>query len=128
MKTNGKMPEKTVLVVDDDPEVAELMAEVLSIHHYRVLVSHDGLEAIEQTNQHHVDLILMDIRMPYLSGFWFCDAFKKKKNTKNIPIIIVSGLLDEETDQRARLVGAVGTMKKPFTNEELLRAVEKNAL
>ena len=128
MNKNEHAGEKTILVVDDDPEVAELMAEVLSIHHYRVLVVHNGLEAIEQTNHHHVDLILMDIRMPYFSGFWYCDAFKHKKNTKNIPIVIVSGLLDDDTDRQARLVGAADTMKKPFTNEELLRAVEKNAL
>ena len=119
---------KTVLVVDDDPQIAELITEILSGHHYRVLVVRDGLEAIEQTNQHHVNIILMDIRMPYFSGFWFCDAFKRKKNTKNIPIVIISGLLDEENDRRARLAGAADTVKKPFTNDQLLRVVEKNAL
>ena len=119
---------KTVLVVDDDPGITQLIEEILTIHHYHVLVVHDGLEAIEQTNQHHVDLILMDIRMPYFSGFWFCEAFKHKKNTKNIPIVIVSGYLDEENDQKARLVGAAGTVRKPFTNQELLHVVEKNAL
>ncbi len=119
---------KTVLVVDDDPKITRLIEEILTIHHYQVLVVHDGLQAIEQTNQHHVDLILMDIHMPYFSGFWFCEAFKHKKNTKNIPIVIVSGFLDEENDQKARLVGAADTMKKPFSNQELLRAVEKNTL
>ena len=122
------MCEKTVLVVDDDPNFGEFIQEVLTIHHYHVLVVHDGLEAIEQTNHHHIDLILMDIRMPYFSGFWFCDAFKRKKSTKNIPIVIVSGLLDEESAQKARLAGAVGIVKKPFTSQELLSAVEKNAL
>lgn len=124
----GKVMHKTVLVVDDDPDIAQLIEEVLTINHYHVLVVHDGLEAIEQTNHHHVNLILMDIRMPFFSGLWFCTAFKRKKNTKNIPIVIVSSLLDEEGDQKARLAGASDTVKKPFTNEELLRAVEKNAL
>ena len=120
--------EKTVMVVDDDPKVGEFIQEVLTFHHYHVLVAHDGLEAIEETNRHHVDLILMDIQMPYFSGFWFCDAFRRKKNTCNIPIVIVSGLLDEESARKARLVGAVDTMKKPLTEEELLQVVEKNAL
>ena len=120
--------EKTVLVVDDDPEVAELIEEILTIHHYHVLVVHDGLEAIEQTNRHHIDLILMDIRMPYFSGFWFCDAFRHKKNTKNIPIVMVSALMDDDNAQKARLVGASDTVKKPFTSEELLQIIEKNSL
>ena len=128
MKEKEAIPDKTVLVVDDDPEITELISEILSGHRYRVLVVRDGLQAIEQTNQHHVDIILMDIRMPYFSGFWFCDAFKRKKNTRNIPIVIVSGMMDEENARRARLVGAVDTIKKPFTNDELLRAVAKNAL
>ncbi len=119
---------KTVLVVDDDLLMTQLIEEILTIHHYRVLVVHDGLEAIQQTNQHHVDLILMDLRMPYFSGLWFCDAFKRRKNTKNIPIVIISGLLDEENTQKARLVGAAATMKKPFTTEEILEVVEKNVL
>ena len=120
--------EKTVLVVDDDPEVAELIQEILTLHHYHVLVVHDGLEAIEQTNHRHVDLILMDIRMPFFSGFWFCYAFRKKKNTRNIPIVMVSAIMDEDNLQKARLAGASDTVQKPFTSEELLHVVEKNAL
>ena len=123
----AKAAKKTVLVVDDDPEIAHLISEILN-EDYRVLVVNDGLQAIEETSRHHVNLILMDIRMPYFSGLWFCDAFKRKKNTKNIPIVIVSGLLDEDNTQRARLAGAADTVKKPFTTEQLLRAVEKNAL
>ena len=121
--------EKTVLVVEDDPQVAELIQEILMMHHYHVLMVHNGLEAIEQTNHHHIDLILMDIRMPFFSGFWFCYAFRKKKNTRNIPIVMVSAMLDDENvEKKARLAGAADTVKKPFTSEELLHAVEKNAL
>jgi CheY-like chemotaxis protein len=120
--------EKTVMVVDDDPAVCELIQEILSPLHYHVLVVHDGLEAIETTNHHHIDLILMDIRMPFFSGFWFCDAFRRKKNTCNIPVVIVSAMMDEENAERARCVGAVDTVKKPFTMEQLLQTVEKNSL
>ena len=70
----------------------------------------------------------MDIQMPFFSGFWFCDALRRKKNTRNIPVIMVSGLLDEESVKKAFKAGAVDTVKKPFTEQELLRAVEKNAL
>ena len=122
------MAEKTVLVVDDDPLMGELMEEILSMNHYHVLVAHDGLEAMNQTNRHHIDIILMDIRLPYFSGFWFCQAFRRKKNTCNIPVVMVSALMTEDNARKAHLVGAVGTVKKPFTSQELLSAVEQNAL
>jgi len=120
--------DKTVLVVDDDPSTCELIQEILSEGHYQVLTAHDGLEAVEWTNHGHIDLILMDIRMPLFSGLWFCGAFKKKKNTCNIPIVIVSGMLDEENEEKARLAGACACVKKPFSCQELLEVVEKNAL
>ena len=120
--------DKTVLVVDDNPLDCELIQEILNESHYQVLTAHDGLEAVEWTNHGHVDLILMDIRMPLFSGLWFCAAFKKKKNTCNIPVVIMSGMLDEENEEKARLAGACACVKKPFNCRELLDVVEKNAL
>src|SRR5262245_11001644 len=114
------MSEKTVLVVDDDPLMGELMEEILSMNHYHVILAHDGVEAMSQTNRHHIDIILMDIRLPNFSGFWFCQAFRKKKNTCNIPVVMVSALMNEDNARKARLAGAVGTVKKPFTSQELL--------
>ena len=120
--------EKTVLVVDDDPAVCELIQEILKPYPYHVLTAHDGLEAIDHTNRHHIDLILMDIRLPLFSGIWFCDAFKKKHNTANIPIVMVSALMDELNEEKSRRAGACATVKKPFGCDELLRVVEQNAL
>ena len=120
--------EKTVLVVEDDPRVADLVEEILTENHYHVLVANDGLGAIEQTNHHHVDIVLMDVRLPIFSGFWFCQALRQKKNTRNIPVVIMSGDLDEEKTHKAHEAGAVATVQKPFTTKELLSVVEKNSL
>ena len=120
--------EKTVLVVEDDPQVATLVEDILTENHYNVLVVSDGLGAIEQTNHHHVDIVLMDIRLPIFSGFWFCQALRQKKNTRNIPVVMMSGAMDEEKSAKARQAGAVATVQKPFTSQELLAVVEKNSL
>ena len=122
------MTTKTILVVDDDPLVCELIREMLLARPYRILLAHDGLEAFECAQRVHIDLILMDIRMPFFSGYWFCDAFKHKKSTANIPIVIVSALLDEDGVEKAHHCGACATVKKPFSCEELLDVVSKNAL
>lgn len=119
---------KNILVVDDDVEMAMLMEQILRQNNYEVTVSHDGPHAIEQSHKHRIDLILLDIRMPFFSGLWFCDAFKRKPQTKNIPIIIVSALLDEEQMKKAYDLGAHSCLKKPFASQELLAIVEKAIL
>ena len=116
---------KNILIVDDDEEMAMLMEQILRQNNYEVTVSHDGPHAIEQSHKHRIDLILLDIRMPFFSGLWFCDAFKRKPQTRNIPIVIVSALLDEEEIKKAYDLGARACLKKPFAAAELLEVVEK---
>jgi CheY-like chemotaxis protein len=120
--------EKTVLVVDDDPKVVRLVEDILTENHYHVLGVGDGLGAIEQTNHHHVDIVLMDVQLPLFSGFWFCHALKQRKNTRNIPVVMMSGEMNADKTKKARQAGAVATVQKPFSSKELLALVEKNAL
>jgi len=117
---------KTVLVVDDDVEMTLIMKDVLTEYHYHVEVAHNGLEAIKKSKQEAVDLILLDIRMPFFSGLWFCEAFKRRPETKNIPVVIVSALSSDDAVQQAYKRGAVDYLKKPFITEDLVRVVEKN--
>jgi DNA-binding response OmpR family regulator len=124
---NGEIPTaKKVLVVDDDVEIAQMMETVLKSRDYYVVVVHDGLRAVEKTNTEHIDLILLDVHLPLFSGLWFCNAFKNKPNTKNIPVIIISGFLDEETAKKAYEVGAAAALRKPFNSQELLEVVERH--
>ena len=122
------MKGKRILVVDDDKETVEMIEKVLSSEDYEVLTAANGANAVEKTNQHHIDLILLDNRMPFFSGVWYCNALRRKPNTKNIPIVLVSGALDEETLHKAREAGASDFLKKPFQVEELLKIVAKNIL
>ncbi len=117
---------KQILIIDDDSEVAKMMTDMLESENYRVSYAPDGVRGVDHANRHRVDLILMDISMPIMSGIWFCDAFKKKPQTRNIPIIMVSGLGDEDIKQKAYSVGAVAYLKKPFKAAELLELVKKN--
>lgn len=117
---------KQILIIDDDTEAAKMMTDMLTSENYRVSHVQDGLKGVDHANHHHVDLILMDIAMPIMSGIWFCDAFKKKPQTRNIPVVMVSGLGDEDIVQKAYSVGAVAYLKKPFKATELLELVKKN--
>lgn len=117
---------KTILIVDDDLEIAQLMEEILRRHPYEIMLAHDGIQAIEKSKSEKIDLILLDIRMPFFSGFWFCDAFKQRPQTKDIPVVVVSALTEEDYVQRAYHLGASDYLKKPFRPTELLAIVEKN--
>ena len=116
---------KKILVVDDDVEFTMMIEGILKDHDYEVVLAHNGLLAVEKSNQEAIDLILLDIRMPFFSGFWFCDAFKHRPKTKNIPVVIISALTADEDVQKAYQMGACGYIKKPFQIPELLQAVEK---
>lgn len=117
---------KKILIVDDDPEIVRMIEEMLKMENYEVFSAHDGPHAIEKTNQNKIDLILLDIRMPIFSGLWFCNAFKQKPNTRDIPVVIVSSMLDDETVRKAREIGASDCLQKPFRMEDLLQIVQKN--
>lgn len=115
---------KKILIVDDDIEMAKIMGEILQQEgEYEIALAHDGIQAIEKSKQDKIDLILLDIRMPFFSGFWFCDAFKQRSETKHIPIIIVSALLDDHSIRKAYDAGATAYLKKPFQAGELSKLV-----
>ena len=116
---------KIVMVVDDDVEITIIIEGILRQANYQVVVAHDGPHAIEESHKHRIDLILMDIPMPNFSGLWFCDAFKQKSQTRNIPIVIISGVGSEEDIKKAYRSGAAAYLKKPFKAEELLAVVKK---
>lgn len=117
---------KKVLIIDDDVEYAEIVSNILKERDYETLIATDGLQAIEKSKMGGIDLILLDIRMPFFSGLWFCDAFKQREETQDIPVVIVSGFLDAENIQKAYRVGACAYLKKPFESDELLSVIEKH--
>lgn len=118
---------KKILIIDDDVATGTMMGEILADRNFEIILVHDGIRAIEKCSQEKVDLILLDIRMPFFSGFWFCDAFKQKPETKDVPIVIVSALSSPEDVDKAYRLGAAAYLTKPFKAQDLVRLVEKVA-
>ena len=117
--------EKKVLIVDDDKEMCMILGDILEQHHFRVCFAYDGLQAIQKTHEEKFDLILLDVCMPIFSGYWFCNAFKNKPETHDVPVIIMSGLPAENNSEQARHLGAVAYMKKPVGIASLLEVFAK---
>ena len=107
-------PQKTVLVVDDAPENAQLLGAVLGKHH-RVLSATSGARALElAAGQPRPDLILLDIEMPGLDGYAVLDRLRADARTRDIPVIFVTAMDTETDEQRGLECGAVDYVTKPI--------------
>ena len=114
---------KTILVVDDEKMIINLLKIHLEKEGYNVIEANDGLDAIDIATQKKPDLILLDVMIPKLDGLSVC---KRIKNIMNVPILMVSAK-DEELDKIVGLeLGADDYITKPFSIRELLARVKAN--
>lgn len=116
------MEEKAcVLVVDDDREIAQAIQKLLAREGYNVLVAYDGLEAMDRLTTHNVQLILLDVMMPRLDGL---SATMKIRQSRNIPIIILSAKSEDSDKILGLSMGADDYVTKPFYPPELVARVQ----
>ncbi|MDQ7056605.1 MAG: diguanylate cyclase [Persephonella sp.] len=117
------MENKTILIVDDTVENLDILAELLE--DYDVIDATDGQDALEILKEEKVDLILLDVMMPELDGFELCSRIKENPKTKDIPIIFITALTDEESIVKAYDIGGSDYITKPFKKKELLAKVRR---
>jgi PAS domain S-box-containing protein len=108
---------KTILVVDDDPNIRELLRQELEAEGYGVREASDGREALAQVKQEKPDLIVLDVMMPELSGFDVAAVLRNDPETLNIPIVILSVIQDK---QRGYRLGVDRYFTKPTDTKVLL--------
>jgi two-component system, sensor histidine kinase and response regulator len=113
-----------VLVIDDSPDINELIGETLKIHGYEVLVAGDGLAGVQLAQQHLPDLILCDVNMPQLDGYATLTALRQHGSTATIPFIFLTGITDKGNIRQGMELGADDYITKPFTIGELIAAVK----
>jgi DNA-binding SARP family transcriptional activator len=114
---------KMVLIVEDNLLNRELVSAILKTAGYGVSVAQDGAEALMKLGREHVDLMLLDIDLPYIDGHSLLRAVREKG--MQVPTIFVSGLPGEEPELRAFEVGAADFIRKPVKNNVLLARVAK---
>ena len=111
---------KKILIVDDDPNIVQMLKRALEYRGYLVLIAMDGEEALRKTEQEVPDLILLDLRLPRLPGEEVCKKIRSNDNIKNIPIIILTGKNDDADRIIGRVIGATYYMNKPCNIIDLL--------
>ena len=117
-------PKRDILIVDDVPANLRLLAKMLSDRGYRVRPVTDGQLALAAVATQPPDLILLDIRMPGMDGYEFCQRLKTDPATRDIPVIFLSAMDAVNDKIRAFSVGGVDYVAKPFQIEEVLARVQ----
>jgi CheY-like chemotaxis protein len=110
-----------VLVVDDDPDLLELVGEVLSDRGYRVELARNGVEALECIDEEVPGLVLLDMRMPVMDGWTFARHLRDRYG-RSIPIVVMTAA--EDSKLRADEIGADSDLGKPFDLRQLHEVVE----
>jgi len=123
------MPEKdqsyTILVADDEPEVLNLVRMVLEMDGYTVLSAEDGEQTLARTSVVLPDLILLDVRMPKMSGLTVMKHLHEDPLTADIPVIMLSVVTTYPEVRTALQCGAVAYLPKPFEIREMSRLVQR---
>ena len=116
-------PAVRVLVIDDSNTIRRSAEIFLRQGGHEVVLAEDGFDALAKVNDHTPDLIFCDILMPRLDGYQTCAIIKRNPRFAGVPVIMLSskdGVFDKA---RGRMVGSEDYLTKPFTKEQLLRAV-----
>jgi two-component system OmpR family response regulator len=119
------MSQKTILIVDDDPDVRLGLHVRLKANHYDVIFAADGMASIAQARKHTPDLIILDLGLPAGDGFSVLERLKANDSLALIPVIVVSARDLNTNMDRALKAGAKAFLQKPVDNAELLKVIRQ---
>ncbi len=123
----GRQMEKTILIVDDDPTLLTIAEMILLKGRYRVITAKSGLEGLATLARGGVDLLLLDIDMPFMDGFQTLEKLRRDPELAALPVIFLTGKAEEEAVRRAKSLNARGYVLKPI-KQDLLMAKVRQAL
>lgn len=116
-----------VLIVDDDPDILVIVGGALEFQGHHVTATSDPSRAVALAIEHDVDVIVLDVNMPQMSGFDTLDALRARPRTAGLPVLFLSALGDSEHRIRGLRRGAEDYLAKPFEPDELVLRVERLA-
>jgi CheY-like chemotaxis protein len=117
------VPQK-VLIIDDAVHIRRLIARMLDQNNFLTLEAADGSEGLQLLKEQKPDVVTCDISMPLMNGFEFLLAAKKDPEVRDIPIVIITAVGQEEETARALEMGADACITKPFSSSHLLETIQ----
>ncbi|MEM7816479.1 MAG: response regulator [Candidatus Aenigmatarchaeota archaeon] len=116
---------KKILVVDDEPNILLVLASRLKANNFEVITASDGFYAVKKAREEKPDLIILDIRMPAGGGMSVFESLKIIPDTAIIPVIFITAHPTPQLEQKAKEMGAVDFISKPFDADELILKIKK---
>jgi CheY-like chemotaxis protein/RNA polymerase subunit RPABC4/transcription elongation factor Spt4 len=116
---------KKILIIDNDRDIIEVMKKFLEEEGHEVITAYSGPEGLKKAREMEPDLITLDLLMHLLDGFTVLEFLKKNKETKEIPVIVISCLQETEVEDKALGLGAKSYLRKPFRREAFCEEVRK---
>ena len=114
---------KVILIVEDDPIIIKLIRDILTVSGYATLEAADGQQGVALARDKKPDLILMDLQLPIMDGFEAIKILKSDADTKDIPIIALTGYAMQSDKEKIYETGCEGYLIKPFALSALLKKV-----
>lgn len=115
---------KRILIVDDDLDIVRIVKTYLVVKDYEVVTAGDGEEALKEVERQPPNLIVADLLMPKLNGWWMVQSLKDDERYKMIPIILISGMIKKDTPPDPGELGSF-YFAKPFELKRLLAKIEE---
>ncbi|MBK7897142.1 MAG: response regulator [Candidatus Promineifilaceae bacterium] len=115
----------SILLVDDEPNLRELLRHMLEIGGYEVVEAEDGLDALDRLAERTPDLMILDVMMPYLDGVSLCKQLRASAEFASLPIVMLSGKTQYRAVQEGLAAGANRYLCKPITVDELIQTVRE---
>ncbi|MDG1730380.1 MAG: response regulator [Algibacter sp.] len=115
---------KTILLIEDDAVLRENTAELLELSSYKVITASNGKTGVILAKKHQPDIIVCDIMMPELDGYGTLKKLSKSKHTKSIPFIFLSAKTERSDVRKGMNLGADDYITKPFSEDDLISAIE----
>jgi CheY-like chemotaxis protein len=121
---NGRDPgRRTVLLVDDDPLILEILRTILDLEEFAVTTVSDGRQALESVAETRPDVVVCDVMMPELDGFEVCRALKSQPTTADLPVILLTARDRPEDREAGEDAGCDAYLTKPFSPLQLIDVI-----
>jgi DNA-binding response OmpR family regulator len=118
---------RSVLVVEDDPEINELVGAYARIAGFEYRPALDGATALREARQRLPAAVVLDLMLPDIDGFEVCTRLKREPDTRSVPVIMLTALGDEKSRDKGRQCGCIEYLTKPFDPDRLMEALSKHA-
>jgi len=114
-----------ILLIEDEQEASKDIANFLQRQGYVVVCAYNATEALKSLKEDRFDLAIVDLILPDINGQDLCALIRHDKRTQKLPIIVSTGLSDQSTEELCRKLGANVFLSKPYSVEDLLKAIKQ---